>query len=86
MSVIAVQAAAGREIVHANPDKAAEVFAGSRRSGASRSPSCGACSASSARPATSGTSLSPQPGIADIAAAVDAVVGQRACRRAGHRG
>ena len=27
MSVIAVQAAAGREIVHTNPDKAAEVFA-----------------------------------------------------------
>ena len=43
---------------------------GSKRSDASRSPNCGACSACCATPATSGASLSPQPGIADIAAAV----------------
>ena len=77
MSVISVQAAAGREIVHANPDKAAEVFA--------RIESVGRESLAELRrmlgvlrdTGDGGASLSPQPGIADIAAAVDAVVGER---------
>jgi len=70
MSVVAVQAAAGREIVHANPDKAAEVFA--------RIETVGRESLSELRRMLGvlreGTddeaSLSPQPGIADVAAAV----------------
>ena len=70
MSVIAVQAAAGREIVHANPDKAAEVFA--------RIESVGRESLAELRrmlgvlrdTGDGDASLSPQPGIADIAAAV----------------
>ncbi len=53
MSVIAVQAAAGREIVHVNPDKAAEVFASIESpQTASPSPNCDGCSASCARRAT----------------------------------
>ncbi len=70
MSVIAVQAAAGREIVHANPDKAAEVFARietvGRESLAELRRMLGVLRDSGAGEA----SLSPQPGIADIAAAV----------------
>ncbi len=70
MSVVAVQAAAGREIVHANPDKAAEVFA--------RIESVGRESLTELRrmlgvlreTGDDEASLSPQPGIADIAAAV----------------
>jgi signal transduction histidine kinase len=70
MSVIAVQAAAGREIVHANPDKAADVFA--------RIESVGRESLAELRrmlgvlrdTGDGDASLSPQPGIADIAAAV----------------
>jgi signal transduction histidine kinase len=70
MSVIAVQAAGGREIVHANPDKAAEVFARietvGRESLAELRRMLGVL-----RDAGDGSaSLSPQPGIADIAAAV----------------
>lgn len=71
MSVISVQAAAGREIVHTNPDKAAEVLARieevgreslaelRRMLGVLRESGDGAAS-----------SLSPQPGVADIAGAV----------------
>jgi signal transduction histidine kinase len=70
MSVIAVQAAAGREIVHANPDKAAEVFA--------RIESVGRESLAELRrmldvirdTGDGDASLTPQPGIADIAHAV----------------
>jgi signal transduction histidine kinase len=70
MSVIAVQAAAGREIVHANPDKAADVFARiesvGRESLAELRRMLGVLRDSGGGDA----SLSPQPGIADIAAAV----------------
>jgi signal transduction histidine kinase len=70
MSVVAVQAAAGREIVHANPDKAAEVFARietvGRESLAELRRMLGVLRGSG----TDDASLSPQPGIADIAAAV----------------
>ena len=70
MSVVAVQAAAGREIVHANPDKAAEVFA--------RIESVGRESLTELRrmlgvlreTGDDHASLSPQPGVADIAGAV----------------
>jgi signal transduction histidine kinase len=70
MSVVAVQAAAGREIVHDNPDKAAEVFA--------RIESVGRESLTELRrmlgvlreSGEDDASLAPQPGIADIAAAV----------------
>lgn len=72
MSVIAVQASAGREVVHASPDKAAEVFERietvgresltelRRMLGALRGSGDGERDAS----------LSPQPGIADIVHAV----------------
>jgi signal transduction histidine kinase len=71
MSVVAVQAAAGREIVHADPDKAAEVFA--------RIEAVGRESLTELRRMLGllrdgdeiTAALSPQPGIADIAAAVD---------------
>jgi len=58
MSVIAVQAAAGREIVHTNPEKAAlaelrRMLGVLRETGDER------------------TSLAPQPGIADVTAAVE---------------
>ena len=70
MSVVAVQAAAGREIVHANPDKAAEVFARiesvGRESLAELRRMLGVLRTTGADDA----SLSPQPGIADIAGAV----------------
>jgi signal transduction histidine kinase len=70
MSVIAVQAAAGREIVHGDPDKAAEVFA--------RIESVGRESLAELRrmldvirdTGDGDASLTPQPGIADIAHAV----------------
>ena len=70
MSVIAVQAAAGREIVHDNPDKAAEVFARietvGRESLAELRRMLGVLRGADG----GGAALSPQPGIADIAAAV----------------
>jgi signal transduction histidine kinase len=70
MSVIAVQAAAGREIVHANPDKAAEVFARiegvGRESLAELRRMLGVLRGTDDQDA----SLAPQPGIADVAAAV----------------
>jgi signal transduction histidine kinase len=70
MSVISVQAAAGREIVHVNPDKAAQVFATievvGRESLAELRRMLGVLRETGAGvPA-----LSPQPGIADIAAVV----------------
>jgi signal transduction histidine kinase len=70
MSVVAVQAAAGREIVHADPDKAAEVFARieavGRESLTELRRMLGVLRDASDQEA----SLSPQPGITDIAAAV----------------
>ena len=86
MSVVAVQAAAGREIVHADPDKAAEVFA--------RIEAVGRESLTELRRmlgvlrddgGDEPASLSPQPGLADIAAAVDARLDERRARRPGHR-
>jgi signal transduction histidine kinase len=71
MSVVAVQAAAGREIVHANPDKAAEVFARieavSRESLTELRRMLGVLRDTGEGDA----SLSPQPGIGDIATAVE---------------
>ena len=56
------------------------------RSDVSRSPNCDACSACCARPATTRPSLAPQPGIVDIAAAVDAVDRSGRADGAGGRG
>lgn len=71
MSVVAVQAAAGREIVHANPDKAAEVFARieavGRESLTELRRMLGLLRDTTDDPA----SLAPQPGITDIAVAVE---------------
>jgi signal transduction histidine kinase len=70
MSVIAVQAAAGREIVHANPDKAAEVFERiegvGRESLAELRRMLGVLRGTDEQNA----SLKPQPGLADVATAV----------------
>jgi signal transduction histidine kinase len=70
MSVIAVQAAAGREIVHANPDKAAEVFERiegvGRESLAELRRMLGVLRGTDEQNA----SLTPQPGLADVATAV----------------
>jgi len=70
MSVIAVQAAAGREIVHTNPDKAAEVFgrieAVGRESLMELRRMLGVLRGS----ADAEAALAPQPGIADIDTAV----------------
>lgn len=70
MSVIAVQAAAGREIVHVNPDKAAEVFGRiesiGRESLVELRRMLGVLRDSTEPDA----SLTPQPGIGDIATAV----------------
>jgi len=71
MSVVAVQAAAGREIAHANPDKATEVFARietvSRESLTELRRMLGVLRDTGEHDA----SLSPQPGIADIGTAVE---------------
>jgi len=70
MSVISVQAAAGREIVHADPDKAAKVFATieavGRESLAELRRMLGVLRDSCEH----GVALSPQPGIADVTALV----------------
>jgi signal transduction histidine kinase len=71
MSVVAVQAAAGREIVHADPDRAAEVF--------SRIEAVGRESLTELRrmlgvlrePDDQSPTLAPQPGVADIDEAVE---------------
>jgi signal transduction histidine kinase len=71
MSVVAVQAAAGREIAHADPDKAAEVFARieavGRESLVELRRMLGVLRDAGDEQTAS---LSPQPGVADIAAAV----------------
>jgi len=70
MSVVAVQAAAGREIVHANPDKAAEVFARIEMVGRESLEELRRMLGVLRGSGDDDASLSPQPGIADIAAAV----------------
>ncbi len=70
MSVVAVQAAAGREIVHTNPDKAAEVFARIEAVGRESLTELRRMIGVLRDNADHNASLSPQPGITDIAAAV----------------
>ena len=75
MSVVAVQAAAGREIVHANPDKAAEVFARIEAVGRESLAELRRMLGVLRDTGDEDASLSPQPGIADIAGGCRAVVG-----------
>jgi signal transduction histidine kinase len=70
MSVVAVQAAAGREIVHADPDKAAEVFARIEAIGRESLTELRRIVGVLREAGDEVASLSPQPGIADIAATV----------------
>jgi signal transduction histidine kinase len=70
MSVITVQAAAGREIARANPDKAAEVFARIETVGREALAELRRMLGILRESGDGDASLSPQPGIADIAAAV----------------
>jgi signal transduction histidine kinase len=70
MSVVAVQAAAGREIVHADPDKAAEVFARIEAVGRESLVELRRMLGALRETGDDDASLSPQPGISDIAAAV----------------
>ena len=71
MSVIAVQAAAGREIVHTNPDKAADVFARIEAVGREALDELRRMLGVLRETGDEETSLAPQPGIADIATAVE---------------
>ena len=71
MSVIAVQAAAGREIVHANPDKAAEVFDRIETVGRESLAELRRMLGVLRETGDEHTSLAPQPGIGDIATAVE---------------
>ncbi|MDP9465050.1 MAG: histidine kinase, partial [Actinomycetota bacterium] len=66
-----VQAAAGREIVHANPDKAAEVFAKIETVGRESLTELRRMLGVLRDTGDDDASLSPQPGIADIATAVE---------------
>jgi signal transduction histidine kinase len=70
MSVVAVQAAAGREIVYTNPDKAAAVFARIETVGRESLIELRRMLGVLRDGADTGASLAPQPGIADIAAAI----------------
>jgi signal transduction histidine kinase len=70
MSVIAVQAAAGREIAHANPEKAAEVFARIENVGRESLSELRRMLGVLRETGDDDATLSPQPGIADIATAV----------------
>ncbi len=70
MSVVAVQAAAGREIVHTNPDKAAEVFARIEAVGRESLTELRRMLGVLRDGGDDDASLSPQPGVADIAACV----------------
>jgi signal transduction histidine kinase len=70
MSVIAVQAAAGQEIVHTDPDKAAEVLATIEAVGRESLAELRRMLGVLRETGDDDASLSPQPGIADIAAAV----------------
>lgn len=71
MSVIAVQAAAGHEIVHTNPDKAADVFARIEAVGRESLTELRRMLGVLRDTGDNEASLSPQPGIADIGAAVE---------------
>ena len=71
MSVVAVQAAAGREIVHVNPDKAAEVFARIEAVGRESLTELRRMLGVLRETGDDDASLSPQPGTADIATAVE---------------
>jgi signal transduction histidine kinase len=71
MSVIAVQAAAGREIVHTNPDKAAEVFERIETVGREGLAELRRMLGVLRESGDEQTSLAPQPGIDDIQAAVE---------------
>ncbi|HEX6659996.1 MAG TPA: sensor histidine kinase, partial [Ilumatobacter sp.] len=71
MSVISVQAAAGREIVHVNPDKAAEVFATIEVVGRESLAELRRMLGVLRETGDEQTSLAPQPGMVDIAAAVE---------------
>ena len=71
MSVVAVQAAAGREIVHTNPDKAAEVFARIEAVGRESLNELRRMLGVLRETGDDDASLSPQPGVADIAVAVE---------------
>ena len=70
MSVISVQAAAGREIVHADPDKAANVFATIEAVGRESLAELRRMLGVLRDTGDHGAALSPQPGIADITAVV----------------
>jgi len=70
MSIIAVQAAAGREIVQANPDKAAEVFARIEEVGRESLGELRRMLGVLREGDVDDASLSPQPGLGDIADAV----------------
>jgi signal transduction histidine kinase len=71
MSVIAVQAAAGREIVHSNPDKAADVFERIETVGREALAELRRMLGVLRETGDEQTSLAPQPGIGDLAAAVE---------------
>ena len=70
MSVVAVQAAAGREIVHVDPDKAADVFAKIEAVGRESLTELRRMLGVLRAAGDEAASLSPQPGIADVATAV----------------
>jgi signal transduction histidine kinase len=71
MSVIAVQAAAGREIVHTSPDKAADVFERIETVGREALAELRRMLGVLRETGDEQTSLAPQPGIADVATAVE---------------
>jgi signal transduction histidine kinase len=70
ISVISVQAAAGREIAHADPEKAAKVFATIEAVGRESLGELRRMLGVLRGTGDHGAALSPQPGIADIAAVV----------------
>ena len=71
MSVVAVQAAAGREIVHSDPDKAAHVFARIEAVGRESLMELRRMLGVLREVGDESASLAPQPGVAEIADAVE---------------
>ena len=71
MSVVAVQAAAGREIVHADPDKASQVFARIEAVGRESLTELRRMLGVLREIGDDAASLAPQPGVAEIADAVE---------------
>jgi signal transduction histidine kinase len=71
MSVVAVQAAAGREIVHSNPDKAADVFERIETVGREALAELRRMLGVLRETGDEQSSLAPQPGIGDLAGAVE---------------